>query len=500
MSDITRKEFLKLGVTGAAAIAVASTNRPAPVVAAVRGAGRAILIQGADVLTMDQKLGELRGADVLIRDGKIAEIGIGINAGDAERIDAAGMILMPGMNDGHRHLWLGLHAGTLVKTDPQKYSGYQRWKMRTMVCMTPEDFHLAGYFGGLQAINSGVTSVLDYAHAHHTKDKALAGARGFVESGVSGVFCYQASHNPTYGPGDTVPEAQATAERNGAPEESNYETAALLRELFSEQGDAPVKLGIAISEGLGQRSMEDMKVEFDRARSFNPHLICCHLHKPKPMPPSGVYRGIADLHAAGLLGPDFQVSHGVEMTGDELVILRETGGMICSCAMGEFPYPAASIHAKARQMGIPAGLGLDVGMALTDDYFEHIRAGFWSLYRSAEYSEIARDYESSDVLDFATRWGAKAMRLGEATGSIAIGKHADLVLLKTSRVGFAALGSLADRVVNFAGLSDIDSVWVRGVARKRHGEMIGVDWASLKAQVVNAQQRIERDAATVTLT
>ncbi|MDH4989119.1 hypothetical protein QEZ47_27140 [Aminobacter anthyllidis] len=54
--------------------------------------------------------------------------------------------------------------------------------------------------------------------------------------------------------------------------------------------------------------------------------------------------------------------------------------------------------------------------------------------------------------------------------------------------------------MNFAGLSDIDSVWVRGVARKRHGEMIGVDWASLKAQVVNAQQRIERDAATVTLT
>ncbi|WP_274630956.1 amidohydrolase family protein [Arvimicrobium flavum] len=499
MSEITRKEFLRLGAAGAAAIAVASTNRPAPAVAAARGAARATLIRGADVLTMDQKLGELPGADVLIRDGKIAEIGIGINAGDAELIDAAGMILMPGMNDGHRHLWLGLHAGRLVKTDPQKYSGYQRWKMRTMVCMTPEDFHLAGYVGGLQAINSGVTSVLDYAHAHHTKEKALAGARGFVASGVSGVFCYQASHNPTYGPGDTVPEAQATAERNGAPQESNYETAALLRDLFSEEGDGPVKFGIAISEGLGRRSMTDMKREFERARSFNPHLICCHLHKPNPMPPSGVYRGIADLHAAGLLGPDFQVSHGVEMSDDELVMLRDSGGMICSCAMGEFPYPAASIHGKARQMGIPAGLGLDVNMALTDDYFEHVRAGFWSLYRSVEYAGIARAYQSADVLDFATRWGAKAMRLGDA-GSIAVGNHADLVLLKTSRIGFATCGSLADRVVNFAGLSDIDSVWVRGVARKRHGEMIGIDWASLRAQMVDAQQRIERDAATVTLT
>ncbi len=79
MSDITRKEFFRLGAAGAAAIAVASANRPTPAVAAVGGAGRATLIRGADVLTMDQKLGELPSADVLIRDGKVAEIGKGIS-------------------------------------------------------------------------------------------------------------------------------------------------------------------------------------------------------------------------------------------------------------------------------------------------------------------------------------------------------------------------------------------------------------------------------------
>ena len=92
------------------------------------------------------------------------------------------------------------------------------------------------------------------------------------------------------------------------------------------------------------------------------------------------------------------------------------------------------------------------------------------------------------------------MRLGDEAGAIAVGKRADLVLLRTDRIGFASLGSLADRVLNFASLPDIDSVWVAGQLRKRGGQMIGVDWADLKSQVVTAQQRIGQQAASITFT
>lgn len=499
--DISRKDFLKFGLAGAAATLVASrAAAQEPVAAAPKGPSRPTLIRGADLLTMDDTFSEMPATDLLIVDGKISAIGKDLEAGDAEVIDAAGMILMPGMNDGHRHFWLGFHAGRLVKTDARKYNRYQAWKMRTMVCMTPEDFHLSGLIGGLQAIDSGVTNVLDYAHAHHTQEKAVAGAQGFLDSGVAGIYCYQASHNTTYGPGDTLPEAQATAERQGAPHESNYVTAARLREMFSSGPDAAAKFGITISEGTGRRKMEDIRIEFERARSFDPFIVGAHIHKPNPMPPEGVFRTVADLHKAGLLGPDFHVAHGVEMTDEELVMLRDTGGMICATTMGEFPYVAASIHGKARKMGVAAGIGLDVGTALTQDYFEHVRSGLWSLYRSAEYAAIAREYETADVLDFATRWGAKALRLGDVTGSLEVGKFADLVLLRTDRYGFATRGTLADRVVSFANLTDIDSVWVRGTLRKRNGKMIGVDWASLKSKLGAAQERVDRQAATIQFT
>ena len=59
------------------------------------------------------------------------------------------------------------------------------------------------------------------------------------------------------------------------------------------------------------------------------------------------------------------------------------------------------------------------------------------------------------------------------------------------------MGSLADRVVTFASTSDIDSVWIAGQARKRHGEMLDIDWASLKARLREAQERVHRKIATV---
>ena len=108
-----------------------------------------------------------------------------------------------------------------------------------------------------------------------------------------------------------------------------------------------------------------------------------------------------------------------------------------------------------------------------------------------------QDNRSQDTLVFATALGAKAIRLGEETGSTTVGKRADLVLLNTDRIGFGMMGSLADRVVTFANTSDIDSVWIAGQARKRHGEMLGVDWASLKVRLREAQERVERKIATV---
>ena len=54
---------------------------------------------------MDPDVGDIPNGDVLVEDGKIVEIGRGLEASDAEQIDATGMIVMPGFVDTHRHTW-----------------------------------------------------------------------------------------------------------------------------------------------------------------------------------------------------------------------------------------------------------------------------------------------------------------------------------------------------------------------------------------------------------
>lgn len=59
------------------------------------------LISGAHVV--DPQVGLDEVCDVLVRDGKIAQVGVGIDAGDAEVVDGAGKYLVPGLVDMHVH-------------------------------------------------------------------------------------------------------------------------------------------------------------------------------------------------------------------------------------------------------------------------------------------------------------------------------------------------------------------------------------------------------------
>ncbi len=507
-----RKTFLRFMSATAASAAFGNrvlAQAPAGGAGAASASAGPVLIRGADLLTMDPELGEIERGDVLIENGRIAAVGEGLAREGAEIVDASGMILMPGMTDGHRHVWQIIDSGRLAKTSPSLYAGYQEWKMRTIVSLTPEDFYLAGLVGGLLAIDSGVTSIIDYAHGQINAETALASAQGVKDSGISGWFAFQMGVSSSYGPGDTIPLAQADAQRIARTTETHWTTAERLqKEVFSDSS-ALMQLSLAPASGNGS-SLAEIETEWSRIRSMGIEMVSAHLHKTaRPMPEGYMGHrdsGIPDLHEAGLLGPDYHATHANRLTAEELAMLRDSGGMLCATTMGEFPYVAAgahrgpSMHARARAAGVAVGIGMDVSLVLTHDYFEHVRAAFWSHYMEPAGTEIARDYHAADVLDFATTLGARSIRLGDVTGSITAGKRADLVLLRTDRIGFPMQGTLADRVVNHAAREDVDSVWISGEVKKRNGEMIGVDWSDLKAQIAAAQARFGRLADSVTFT
>jgi cytosine/adenosine deaminase-related metal-dependent hydrolase len=306
--------------------------------------------------------------------------------------------------------------------------------------------------------------------------------------------------------GDKVSKEKIFSQRKKMlTSEAQFKTAERLqKELFSDHS-APLQLALAPLTHSGNR-ISDIEKEWARVRAMEVKLLIQHMHKPQTPEPAGFMghrdSGIPDLQEAGLLGPDYHISHANRLTSEELEMMRAAGSMICATTMGEFPYMMAdyrgpSVHGRARAAGVATGIGTDVALAVTGDYFEHVRASLWSHYLEAESRAIVSQYRSRDTLDFATAMGARAIRLGDITGSISVGKRADLVLLSTDRIGFGMAGDLADRVVTFANTSDIDSVWIAGKARKRHGKMLGVDWPKLKSDLVEAQDRVARRAATI---
>ena len=468
----------------------ATTTRRGLLGGTATGNGRT-LIRGADLLTMDDKLGEMKQADLLIEGDRIARIGPDLPAGNAEVIEGRGMILMPGMIDGHRHVWESPFLGELVKTEPKRYGTYIPFNnQRVGVCMTAEDVYFGNWLGGTVMIDSGVTSVLDQAHVIHTAEKGHAAAKGLQDSGIGGVFCFQITHSPTYGAGATLPAAQAAAEFGAPADEAHLAWAKATRDRYFTDASAPLRFGIGLS-GLSVergRTIDSVRWELEQARALDPFLMTLHGHK------------VAHLEAAGLLGPDLHLSHGNGLSDAELAVMAKHDVKLSCSTMGEYAYDQPQAHGRARAAGVSVGIGMDVPVALNHDYFEHVRASFWSLYRSPASTKLSNDYTSTDVLSFATSLGARSIGMGDEVGTLTEGKRADLLLLRTDRFGFASKGGLADRVVNFAHWQDIDSVWVAGTAKKRGGSMPGVDWRTVKMRAKAIQDRVIPQAKSIIFT
>jgi 5-methylthioadenosine/S-adenosylhomocysteine deaminase len=106
-----------------------------------------------------------------------------------------------------------------------------------------------------------------------------------------------------------------------------------------------------------------------------------------------------------------------------------------------------------------------------------------------------------DLLDMATRSGAKALGLDDVTGTLEVGKEADIVAVDLRALHFVPVFSGDDfnipaHLVFTASGRDVSNVWVRGNHLVSDGEVISVDVrdVALRAQGA-AEELFERRRA-----
>src|SRR5436190_657714 len=143
---------------------------------------------------MDSEVGELDRGSVLIEDGRIAAVGRDLGEPDADTIDADGGVIMPGFVDTHRHTWqTSLRA---ICTDWTLFDYTVGMRMTISPRCTAEDVYSGNYVGALEALDAGVTTILDFSHCNNTPEHADQAIQGLLDAGIRATFAYVYFHPP----------------------------------------------------------------------------------------------------------------------------------------------------------------------------------------------------------------------------------------------------------------------------------------------------------------
>lgn len=188
------------------------------------------LFQNATIVTLDPQLHTIEKGDMLIEGSVILDVAESIAPGDAEIVDASNMLIMPGFVDTHRHVWESVIRGIGADWSLQTYLNriyYGNYgSMRR-----PEDDWVANYLGALEALDAGVTTLLDWTMIEspdHT-DQLIAGLK---DAGIRAVFAFGTSGDAEYWDRDS--------------DLSNMDEAKRVKKAYFQSKDQLLTMGLAI--------------------------------------------------------------------------------------------------------------------------------------------------------------------------------------------------------------------------------------------------------------
>jgi cytosine/adenosine deaminase-related metal-dependent hydrolase len=99
-----------------------------------------------------------------------------------------------------------------------------------------------------------------------------------------------------------------------------------------------------------------------------------------------------------------------------------------------------------------------------------------------------------EVIEMATINGAKALGLGEMTGSLTEGKRADIILIRAKDINVAPVGNIETAVVQTATPANVDTVLVDGTILKRSGRLLAYDMPGIIDQAEKSASGIRNRA------
>ena len=142
---------------------------------------RNLLLKGGRVVSLDPEIGHLPLGDVLIAGSEVVRVSQSIDEPDAEVFDASNMIAIPGFIDTHRHTWQTAIKSMSSDWSLPEYLAGIRGRLGPR--FSPEDVYAATLLGATEALNAGVTTLVDWAHIMNSPEHADGSVAALKEFG-----------------------------------------------------------------------------------------------------------------------------------------------------------------------------------------------------------------------------------------------------------------------------------------------------------------------------
>ncbi|MDN2566663.1 amidohydrolase [Aquibium sp. A9E412] len=423
-----------------------------------------LVIKNAVVVTADARRRVIDGGGVAVSSGRITDVLPAAElaaheAGAGRVVDAAGMLLMPGLVNTHCHAGDSLFRG-LVEDLPLEAWLQTVWKAEAAI-LNPETSRLGSVLGFAEQLLSGVTTVMDmFWYPRETVEAARAvGMR--VSTG--GIF-----FDPPGVNGHGLERRKAEAER-----------------FFAEHAGADDVFPAVLPHGAYTVAPDNLVA----ARAIaDAHGGLFSIHAAETLAEQADVGGrygrsvIRHLDHHGLLDARTVLAHCVHLDDEEIAILARTRAVVSHNPVSNLKLGSGIARVPDMlEAGVRVTLGTDGAISGNDlDLWLALRLAAM-LHKGANHRADA--VSTQQALDMVTREGAAALGAEDRIGSLEPGKFADMVLVDLKRPHAVPLFDPVTHLVYSTGRSDVRHVFLAGEQVVRDGVLTRLDIAETIAAV-----------------
>ncbi len=446
-----------------------------------------MLITNGNLVTMESPNRIIAGGAIYLDGGWIADLGPSSEMEaaypQAERLDAAGRLVMPGLICAHTHFYGAFARGMALGGEPATNFTeiLENLWWRLDKALWPDDVHASALVCLVDAIRHGTTTLVD----HHASQKHITGsldqiARAVEQAGVRACLCYEVTDRDG-----------KDATRAGIAENARF-----IRKTQARQREGDYRLGATFGLHASLTLSEaTLKTCAELARQmgtgFHLHVAEDKADQRESLRRSGL-RVVERLEKAGVLGPQTIAAHCVHVDRIETEILLDSGTMVVHNPRSNMNNAVGTADLPwMLKIGIPVGLGND---GFSNNMFTEMAAAYLA---HKQASGDPRTLPADQVMQMAWDHNARIARvffpgLGSQFGLLAKGAPADLILVDYDPPTPLHAGNLPWHVIFGIDGSTVDTTIVDGQVLMRHRQLLTLDEAEIMAKARELADKLWR--------